>query len=119
MCRPCACIHNESIVLLGKQESRNHGAKPLLCSYFPYNRFSNSRRKSAQAFATSGAFKIADTTQILVAPAAITSLMFCKLIPPMANHGTFTLSAAQRTYSSVTGFAVGFVPVAKMGPMAM
>ena len=54
-------------------------------------------RNSAQALATSGAFKIADTTQILRAPAASTSSRFCKLIPPMANHGTVTLCAAQRT----------------------
>ena len=46
------------------------------------------------------------------APAANTSSRFRKLMPPMANHGIFTFSAAQRTYSSVTGFAVGFVPVA-------
>jgi len=40
------------------------------------------------------------------------------LMPPMANHGRFTFVAAQRTYSNVTGFAVGFVPVAYTGPIA-
>ncbi len=30
----------------------------------------------------------------------------------MPNQGTVTFPAAQRTYSSVTGLAVGFVPVA-------
>ena len=30
----------------------------------------------------------------------------------MANQGMGTFAAAQRTYSNVTGLAVGFVPVA-------
>ena len=34
-----------------------------------------------------------------------------KMIDEMANHGTRTFAAAQRTYSSVTGLAWGLVPV--------
>jgi hypothetical protein len=49
-------------------------------------------------------FKIADMTHMRLAPAAKTSSSVRKLMPPMANHGMFTLAAAQRTYSSVTGF---------------
>ena len=59
---------------------------------------------------------MAETTQTRFAPAARTSPRVCKFTPPMANHGMVTFSAAQRTYSSVTGLAVGFVPVAKYGP---
>ena len=54
-------------------------------------------RNSAHAFATSGALRMADTTQILFAPAANTASRVCKLIPPMANHGMLTFAAAQRT----------------------
>ena len=75
-------------------------------------RYTNRCRNSEQALATLVAFKIADTTQIRVAPAASTSSSVCKLIPPMANQGMFTFATAQRTYSSVTGFAAGLVPVA-------
>ena len=67
--------------------------------------------------ATSVALRMAETTQILFAPVPKTSSMFFKWIPPMANHGTATFAAAHLTYSSVTGFAVGFVPVANTGPM--
>src|ERR1039458_7490932 len=77
--------------------------------------YPNLRLNSKHAFATSGAFRIADTTQTRFAPAAKTSSSVCKLMPPMANHGRFTPlcgAAAHRIYSSVTGFAIGFVPVA-------
>lgn len=50
--------------------------------------------------------------QTRFAPASRTASKVCELIPPMANQGIFTFAAAQRTYSKVTGFAVGFVPVA-------
>src|SRR5579872_2039510 len=76
-------------------------------------------RNSRQACAMSGAFKMADTTQIPCAPAANTSPRFSRLMPPMANQGMVTFAAAQRTYSKVTAFAVGLVPVAYTGPMAM
>jgi hypothetical protein len=72
-------------------------------------------RNSRQACAMSGAFRMADTTQIRCAPAANTSSRLCRLMPPLANHGMVTFAAAPRTYSNVTGFAVGLVPVAKTG----
>jgi len=43
---------------------------------------------------------------------------FPKSMPPIANQGTVRCAAAQRTYSNVTGRAVGFVPVAYTGPTA-
>ncbi len=52
---------------------------------------------SRQAAATSGAFRMADTTQMRCAPAARTSSRFVRLMPPMANHGMLTCAAAQRT----------------------
>src|SRR5205807_6171655 len=61
--------------------------------------------------AMSSEFRMAETTQIRVAPAASTSSRVRRFIPPMANQGIFTLSAAQRTYSRVTGWAEGLVPV--------
>src|ERR1051326_453876 len=82
---------------------------------FYLRRFLNLR----QASATSWEFSMAETTQIRCAPAARTSLTFSRLIPPIANQGIFTFAAAQRTYSCVTGFAPGLVPVAYTGPMAM
>jgi len=63
-------------------------------------------------------WRMADTTQIRVARQPDASRV-SKLMPPMANHGTVTFAAAQRTYSSVTGLAVGLVPVANTGPMAI
>ena len=57
----------------------------------------NRRRNSAQAWAMSGALRMAETTQTRVAPAASTAARVCKLMPPMANHGTVALAAAQRT----------------------
>src|SRR5690349_1366923 len=68
--------------------------------------------------AMSSEFKIAETTQTLRAPAAKTSVRFVRWIPPIANHGTVTFAAAQRTYSRVTALAEGFVSVGKTGPMA-
>ena len=53
--------------------------------------YANRRRNSAQARLTSGASRMADTTQIRCAPAASTSPRFSRLMPPMANHGMFTL----------------------------
>jgi hypothetical protein len=77
------------------------------------------RRNSAQAWAMFGALRMAETTQMRFVPAARTSSMFPRWMPPMANQGMFTFADAQRTYSSVTGFAPGLVPVANTGPMAM
>jgi len=58
-----------------------------------------SRRslKRRQASVRSGASRIADTTQMRRAPAALTASRFARLIPPIANHGIVTLAAAQRT----------------------
>ena len=72
----------------------------------------DSGATATQAPATSGALRMAETTQTRFAPAASTSPRFSRWMPPMANHGMVTLVAAQRTYSSVTGFAIGLVPVA-------
>ena len=49
--------------------------------------YSRRSRSSRQAFAMSGAFRMAETTQMRFAPAAKTSSRVSKLIPPMANHG--------------------------------
>lgn len=54
-------------------------------------------RNSAHAFAASGAFRMAETTQIRFAPAASTASRVWRLMPPMANHGTVACAAAQRT----------------------
>ena len=50
-----------------------------------------------QVAAISFELSIAETTQIRRAPAAITSSIFCKLMPPIANQGIWMLVAAQRT----------------------
>ena len=53
--------------------------------------------RARQAVAMSGAFELAETTQIRRAPAARTSSMLARLMPPMANQGMETFVAAQRT----------------------
>ena len=61
-------------------------------------RFQDSKRlrNSAHAFVTSGALRMAETTQMRFAPAARTASIVCKFTPPMANHGTVACAAAQR-----------------------
>lgn len=54
-------------------------------------------RNSRQAAATSGAFRMADTTQMRVAPAASTESKLPRWRPPIANQGTARWSAAHRT----------------------
>lgn len=72
-----------------------------------------------QVAAMSSELRMAETTQTRCAPAARTSAMLLKFMPPIANQGIITFAAAHRTYSNVTGVAPGFVPVAYTGPMAM
>src|SRR5262245_54671400 len=79
----------------------------------------NFSRNLRQAAATSSWFRMAETTQMRRAPAASTSSRLAIVIPPIANQGMSRLAAAQRTYSKVTGLALGFVPVANTGPIAM
>src|ERR1039457_3057388 len=100
--------------MFGMEQSINFKLNTQLQTGEPPKRYINRCRNSEHALITSVAFRIADTTQMRFAPAAKTSSSLRKLMPPMANHGMFTPlcgAAAQRTYSSVTGFAIGFVPV--------
>src|SRR3954447_9702966 len=102
-------------VLIRKKNSALGEKKALVnrwATRISYLDSSKRTRKLRQAPATSSAFRMADTTQMRRAPAANTSFVFTKLIPPIANQGMLTLAAAQRTYSSVTGLAVGLVSVA-------
>jgi len=56
--------------------------------------YTNRWRNFEQAFITSVAFRIADTTPMRFAPAAKTSSSVRKFMPPMANHGMVTFAAA-------------------------
>ncbi len=110
------CTRDDLLVLIQRHEQDILTFETSPESVLVYRKaakfYSSLRRNSAHAFVTSGVLRMADTTQIRFAPAAKTSFRFFKLMPPIANHGTVTFAAAQRTYSSVTGFAVGLVPVA-------
>src|SRR5690349_20089361 len=101
---------------------RVRGAQELRCfregekkRLQPPNAFLNP----LQADSTSGALRIAETTQMRRAPAASTSWTLPRWIPPMANQGLDTCAAAQRTYSRFVGSALGLVPVANTGPIAI
>ena len=78
----------------------------------------NRCRNFAQAPATSGELRMADTTQMRVAPAARTESRFWSVMPPIANQGMEMFDAAQVTYSSVTAGRPGLVPVGNTGPTA-
>ena len=65
-------------------------------------------RNFAQVLAISFALRMAETTQMRCAPAARTSPRFSRLMPPIANHGTVTFAAAQRTIVERDGFRARF-----------
>ncbi len=67
----------------------------------------------------SGASRIALTTQIRSAPAAVTWATFPGSMPPIANQGTGAISAAVPISSSPVAGRPSLVGVSQMGPTLM